>query len=182
MLYLIRHSGVTPKPELPGPQWHLSPEGRTAAETLAAEPYWSELRGMHTSVEPKAIATAQRIAAPNDLPIRIERELREVEGRVWVESGYETLVRGYLGGESPDGWEPLDQARARVRGCIDGIVERHNGLHVGIVSHGIVLTLYVSDVLGLSSSEAVELWGSIRFPDVAMFDPEAKRFEQEFGS
>ena len=182
MLYLIRHSAVIPEPGLTGPQWHLSPEGRSAVEELAAEPYWSELRGIHTSVEPKAVATAQRLAAPNELPIRIERDLKEVEGRVWVESGYEELVRAYLSGEPPEGWEPIDEARERVRNCIDGIAGRHTGLNVGIVSHGIVLTLYLSDVLGLSSSEAIELWSSIRFPDVAVFDPEAKRFEREFGS
>ncbi len=181
MLYLIRHSIVAPKPELPGPQWHLSPEGRAAAEELAAEPHWSGLHDIHTSVEPKAVATAQRIAALNELPIRIERDLREVGGRAWVESGYEALVRAYLSGEPPAGWEPVEKARARVRNCIDGIVERHTGLNVGIVSHGIVLTLYVSDVLGLGAGEAIALWESIRFRDVAMFDHEAKRFEQEFG-
>lgn len=181
MLYLIRHAMVTPKPELPGPQWHLSPEGRSAAEQLAEAPYWRELRGIHTSAEPKAVGTAQRIAAPHELPIRIEPDLREVEGRAWVASGYPDLVRAYLGGDSPEGWEPLDDARARVRACIDDIVARHTGLNVGIVSHGIVLTLYLSDVLGLSPQESTALWESIAFPDVAIFDPDKKRFEREFG-
>ncbi len=182
LLYLIRHSAVAPDPNQPGPQWRLSPEGREAADALAREPFWKELRGIHTSVELKAVATAQRIAAPNELPIRIERDLREVEGRTWVESGYADLVRGYLAGDPPDGWEPLDAARSRVRACIDSIVNRHADLSVGIVSHGIVLTLYLADVLSLDADAAIELWGSIRFPDVAIFDQANGRFEREFGS
>ena len=182
LLYLIRHSTVEPEANLPGAQWRLSPEGRQAADALAREPFWKELRSIHTSVELKAVATAQRIAAPNELPIRFEHDLREVEGRAWVESGYVELVRDYLAGEPPDGWEPPDAARTRVRGCIDGIVERHPDLNVGIVSHGIVLTLYLADVLSLDANRTIELWESIRFPDVAIFDPQQKRFEREFGS
>ncbi len=179
-VYLIRHAAVTPRPDLPGSRWYLSPDGRAAAEKLGEEPYWGELRGIHTSVEPKAVATAQRIAAANELPIRIERDLREVQGRAWVETGYAEQVHAYLSGNTPEGWEPLDDARARVLGCIDGIVGRHTDLSVGIVSHGIVLTLYLSDVMELSLEEAIALWESIRFPDVAVFDPEATRFEREF--
>ena len=181
LIYLVRHAAVTPRPEVPGPRWHLSPDGRVAAEKLGEEPYWADVRGLHTSVEPKAVATAQRIAAPNELPIRIEPELREVEGRSWVETGYADQVHAYLSGDTPDGWEPIDAARARIRSCIDGIVAKHAALSVGIVSHGIVLTLYVSDVMDLSSEEAVALWENIRLPDVAIFDPNAKRFEREYG-
>ncbi len=180
-VYLIRHAAVTPRPNLPGSRWHLSPDGRAAAEKLGEEPYWGELRGIHTSVEPKAVATAQRIAAANELPIRIERDLREVQGRAWVETGYAEQVHAYLSGNLPEGWEPIDEARARVRGCIDGIVARHTDLSVGIVLHGIVLTLYLSGVMELSPEEAIALWESIRFPDVAVFDPAKKRFEREFG-
>ncbi|MCH7697383.1 MAG: histidine phosphatase family protein [Chloroflexi bacterium] len=180
-VYLIRHAAVTPRPDLPGSRWYLSPDGRAAAEKLGEEPYWGELRGIHTSVEPKAVATAQRIAAANELPIRIERDLREVQGRAWVETGYAEQVHAYLSGNTPEGWEPLDDARARVRSCIDGIVGRHTDLSFGIISHGIVLTLYLSDVMELGPEEATSLWKSIRFPDVAVFDPAKKRFEREFG-
>lgn len=181
LVYLVRHAAVTPRPEIPGPQWHLSPDGRVAAEKLGEEPHWANVHGIHTSVEPKAVATAQRITAPNELPIRIERDLREVEGRAWVETGYAEQVHAYLSGDPPDGWEPIDHAQARMRNCIDGIVAKQADLNVGIVSHGIVLTLYVSDVMGLSPQEAIVLWESIRFPDVAIFDPAKKRFEREFG-
>ncbi len=182
MLYLVRHAAVTPRPEEPGALWHLSPEGRAAAEQLGAEAYWSDVSMIYTSDEPKAVATAQRLAAPNDLPIRIERYLREVEGRAWVDSGYAEQVHAYLSGDGPKGWEPIDEARSRMRDAIDAIDGRHADKDVGVVSHGIVLALYLSDVVGLSTTQAIELWEGIRFPDVAIFNPTEDSFEREFGA
>jgi broad specificity phosphatase PhoE len=180
-LYLVRHSAVTVRPERPAPQWHLSPEGRAAADRLAEQPYWAGMRGLHTSPEPKAVATAQRIAARHGLPLRIERDLREVERRVWVDSGYREQVRRYLAAEQIDGWEPRDAARDRVRACIDALAGRHAGLEAGIVSHGLVLTLYLAGLLSLDGAAAYELWGRIRFPDMAVVDAEARRVERTFG-
>ena len=180
-LHLVRHAAVTVRPNAPGPQWHLSPEGRAAAETLGEEPHWAELRGLHTSPEPKAVATAQRLAARHELSIGLEQDLREVENRGWVGEGYEDQVRRYLAGETIASWEPRDAALRRVRACIDGIVERHQGLEVGVVSHGLVLTLYLTDLLGLAAAASHERWASIRFPDVAVVDPEARQLEREFG-
>lgn len=180
-LHLVRHAAVTVRPNAAGPQWHLSPEGRAAAEALAEEPYWAELRGIHTSPEPKAVATAQRIAARHELSIRIEQDLREVENRGWVAEGYDDQVRRYLAGETIDSWERRDAALRRVRACIDGIAERHQGLEVGVVSHGLVLTLYLTDLLGLAAAASHELWAGMRFPDVAVVDPEARQLERAFG-
>ncbi len=160
--------------------WHLSPEGRTAADALANETFWANVRGIHSSPEPKAAGTAQRIAARHGLPIRIEPELREVE-RPRMEESYADAVRRYLAGESLDGWEAHDTALSRVRSCIDRIVARHQGLEVSIVSHGLALTLYVSDLLGLDAGASYELWARIRFPDVAIVEPEGRRMERSFG-
>jgi broad specificity phosphatase PhoE len=181
MLYLVRHAAVEARPDVPGPRWYLSSEGRAGAEALAKESYWAEVQGIHTSCEPKAVGTTQRIAAPNELPIRVEHDLREVEGRSWVDIGYADQVHAYLSGDTPPGWEPLDAAQSRLTACIDGIVERHQDLNVGIVSHGIVLTLYLSGKMALSTNDAIALWESISFPDIAVFDPEKRSLVKEFG-
>lgn len=182
-LYLVRHADVTTRPELPGRLWHLSPEGRRQAEELGRQPSWSGVQGLHTSSEPKALATAQRIAAANELPIRIERDLREVEGRAFVDRDtYLEQARRYLAGEPVEGWEPREPALARMRGCIERIVARHRDMDVGIVSHGLVLTLYVGEVLDLDTTAAHELWSRMRFPDVGVLDPNARRLERDFGA
>lgn len=180
-LYLVRHAGVTARPGQPAPGWHLSTEGRAAAEALADEPYWAGLPALHSSPEAKAVGTAQRIAARHGLPIRIEQDLREVENRVWVNQGYREQARRYLEGDAVHGWEPREVALGRVRACIDGIVARHREQAIAVVSHGLVLTLYLADLLGLGGAASYELWARIRFPDIAVVDPEARRLEREFG-
>ncbi|MEX2158809.1 MAG: histidine phosphatase family protein [Dehalococcoidia bacterium] len=177
-LYLVRHAAVVVRPETSSRHWHLSPEGRAAAEALAREPYWPSIALVYSSAEVKAIATAQRIAAPHELAIRIERALGEVE-RPWTNAVYEDLVRRYLAGEPVEGWEPRDAALGRVRSCIDAIVTI--GEDAAVVSHGLALTLYVSDLLDLDADASYELWRSIRFPDVAIVDPQARRAEKAFG-
>jgi broad specificity phosphatase PhoE len=169
-LHLVRHAAVTVRPERPGAEWHLSPEGRSAAEELAALPDWASVAAVYCSPEPKAVATAQRIAARHGLRIAFDPDLREVEGRAWVDEGYADLVRRYLAGEPAGGWEPRDEAARRVRACIDAIAARHDGEDAAVVSHGLALTLYLSRVTGLDGGGAFELWRSIAFPDRAVVE------------
>lgn len=181
-LYLVRHAAVAFRPELPAHAWRLSAEGRSAAEALGRREFWAEVRGIHSSPEPKAVATAQRIAAPHGLRMRIERDLREVEGRPWLDEGYEDAVRHYFAGEPVEGWEPRDEASSRIVACIDRIVSRHEVADVGVVSHGLVLTLYLSGLLGLDEAKTFELWSGIGLPDVAAVEPGERRLVRGFGS
>jgi broad specificity phosphatase PhoE len=178
-LYLVRHGAVTVREEQPSAQWHLSAEGRAAVESLAGEPFWASLAIVYSSPEPKAVATAQRLAGPHKLALRIERDLREVE-RPWVAEGYEDVARRYLDGEAIAGWEARADALDRVRKCIDGIVAQ--GEDTAVVSHGLALTLYLQDMLDLDAEASNALWRSIRFPDVAIVDPQARTLEREFGA
>ncbi len=178
-LYLVRHAAVTIRPDRPSRDWHLSPQGRAAALTLAREAYWADVSVIYTSTEPKAIATGQRVAAANGLPLRIRRDLREVE-RLWSEGDYAELARRYLRGETLPGWEPPGLVRTRMRASVDGIVGRNPG-DAAAVSHGLAIALYVSELLALDSDAAVDLWARLRFPDVALIDPERRLVEREFG-
>lgn len=180
-LYLVRHAApAVGGPESPAVHWHLSPEGRAAADALAGAPYWSELSVLYTSPEPKALGTAQRIAARHGLPIRVERDLREVEGRSWANEGYEDLARRYLAGEDV-GWEAKAAVLTRVRSCIDRIVKRGEGSDAAVVSHGLALTVLLADRLALDGSAAHELWSRMRLPDVAVLDTETGTLAREFG-
>ena len=179
-LYLVRHAAVVVRPEQPSNQWHLSPEGRAAAESLAAEPAgWATLARLYSSSEPKAIATAQRIAMRNGLSITIEATLREVE-RPWSGGDYRALARSYLGGEPIDGWEPCDVATARIRRAIETIASSHGEAGVGLVSHGLILSLYVAGLFGLDGPATAELWEGIGFPDYAIVDPKARTLVRPF--
>ncbi len=180
-LLLVRHAMPTIRPDAPGADWRLSPKGRAGAAALAEEPYWADLSVIHTSSEPKAIGTAQRIAAHHGLRILIEDGLREVGGRPWTGEGYSELGRRYLAGEPVGQWEPAEAALARVRDCIDGIVARSEGSDAALVSHGLALTLYLADLLGLDADASFVVWSGMRLPDVAIIDPAARRVARQFG-
>jgi broad specificity phosphatase PhoE len=179
-VYLVRHAAVTMRPEQPIAHWHLSPEGRAAAEAMGAEPFWAEVEAIATSTEPKAVGTAQRIAAPHGLPLRIEPDLREVH-RSWAGEGYRELVRRYFAGEALEGWEPRQQASARVRACIEGVVRANSGRDVAVVSHGLALTLYLEGLLDMDAGAAFDVWSGLGFPDVAVVDPEGRAMVRGFG-
>jgi broad specificity phosphatase PhoE len=178
-LYLARHAAVVPRPDQPAASWHLSPAGRSAAEALAAANSWPALARLYSSAEPKAIATAQRIAARNGLPLSIEPRLCEVE-RPWTEDDYRELAHHYLRGEAVEGWEERSAASKRIDGAVRDVVAAHGAADVGIVSHGLVLSLYLAGVLGLDGPATVDLWEGIDFADYAILDPSARRLLQPF--
>jgi broad specificity phosphatase PhoE len=178
-LYLVRHAAVAVREDRPSSQWYLSAEGRAAAEALGGEPYWAEAHSLHCSSEPKAAGTAQRIAAPHGLPVYIEPDMREVE-RPWVSEGYRDLVRRYLAGEAVAGWEWRAAALERARRCVAKVIAGAGGRDAAIVSHGMLLTLYLSDLLDLDSHAAYDQWDQIGFPDVAVVEPEARRLVRDW--
>ena len=178
-LYLVRHAAVVIRPEHPSCQWHLSPEGRAAAESLAAEDGWATLARLYSSPEPKAIATAQRIAMRNALPLSIEPALGEVE-RPWVEGDYRAVARGYLHGAPIEGWEPREAATVRIHDAIEAIMAAHGGADIGFVSHGLALALYLEWFLGLDGPATAQLWNGIGFPDYAVVDVKARELIRPF--
>jgi broad specificity phosphatase PhoE len=164
-LYLVRHAAVTVRPTKPSAQWHLSAEGRAAAEALAEDDQWASVAVVYCSTEPKAIGTAQRIAWRHGLRLQIEHDLHEVE-RPWTEGDYRALVQRYFAGDSLDGWEPRGDALVRVRVAIGAIASMSE--NAAIVSHGLALMLYVSEIEGLDGRQTFEMWSGISFPDVAV--------------
>lgn len=180
-LYLVRHAEVVVRPSLPASQWLLSATGVAAAGALAAKEWWAELDGLYASPEPKALGTAEPVAARHGLPISPEPRLREVERTGWAGEQHGELARRYLEGEAVDGWERREAALSRVRGCIDGVAAKHRGSSAGVVSHGLALTLYLAGLLGLDAYAAHELWARMRFPDVAIVDPQTGHVFREFG-
>ncbi len=60
-------------------------------------------------------------------------------------------------------------------------MQRHAGRDVAVVSHGLALTVYLAGLLDLDAAAAYELWSGIRFPDLAIVDPQARRLEKAFG-
>ena len=143
---LVRHAAVDVDIARRACGWPLSQRGRADAARLAAWSRWQDVTTVVSSDEPKALATAEPIAAAAGVPLLTDAALREVDrGATPVVGGeaYAALVRGYLGGGNVLGWEPRGDALARVWHA----VLRADGAATGtpaVVSHGLLLSVYLN--------------------------------------
>ena len=148
MLYLVRHVPVDVDETVPPPEWRPSREGLRLARRLGGAVVWRRLAAVASSPEPKARATAEPIARTARVPLRVERDLREVERPgtpITGRDAYVERVRDFFANPATSvcGWEPGCRAAARFERCVDALVADAAG-DVCIVAHGLVLSLYVA--------------------------------------
>lgn len=170
-IIFFRHSLPSIDPAIPACEWHLSEEGRQRCYRLAAQ-----LPGFHpqiiiSSLEPKAIETAQIVAERLDLPYETAQDLHE---HVRVGENYSTVedfeasVKVFF--EQPHhlvfGSETADQAHCRFAQAITDVNEKYPGHNpIVIVSHGTVISLFVSRVYGI---DPFNLWKALKLPCIVI--------------
>jgi broad specificity phosphatase PhoE len=173
-LVLIRHAQVTVDPRVPVDQWRLSEEGVKAAAALLRDPALAEVQLFYTSPEPKAVATAAAISGPQPL-IQVP-DLRELDrtaaGWLRTEAAYMAMVAEIFRhpDESIRGCEPAVLAQQRIVRAIDTLVAARPGCTLAIVSHGIVLALYMCHLKRIMMPDPA-VWRRIGVPDLALIDP-----------
>jgi broad specificity phosphatase PhoE len=178
-LVLIRHAQSLPDYDVPADRWRLSPGGREQALALAREPFWRQIRTLHSSDEPKAVQTAEPAARRHGLSLRAVPALREVRRPAGRLPGWEEAVRDYLTGtRGPESWESCAEADWRMAAAVARILSEHPAGDVAIVSHGTVLALYACRLLGLEDRFA--FWTTIPFAGWARVDPAARRLIRGF--
>jgi broad specificity phosphatase PhoE len=157
MLWFVRHAAVDLDLARPAATWQLTDEGRADAEEIAER--LSPVRRVLSSPEPKAVGTAEPIAARSGVEVELDPRLREVrrEANLPDYAAHRESVRRYLEGEAIDGWEPAAEARARFADALDGLDD------TVVVTHATVLSLF----LGYS----FERWNRIALPDVIEWRP-----------
>ena len=148
---------------MPSQEWRLSEEGRRRCGPLAERVAAYQPQVLVSSPEPKARETAELIAEPLGLDVKLEDGLRETARRTvgWLprhqlELGIKALF------DRPDqivfGEESANAALNRFEAAVDGLPER-----AVVVTHGTVLSLYVAAKTG---RDPFELWRSLELPDV----------------
>jgi broad specificity phosphatase PhoE len=183
-LVLIRHAQVVVDPAESADQWQLTPEGEADAATLRKGPEIASARRFFSSPEPKALATAAKVASGR--PVIAVHDLRELDRRAagWFgDSGaYASMVEQILEqpGVSILGCETAAHAQSRIVRAVGNLARRNPDEPIAVVSHGIVLALYVSWLRGQRIAD-VEAWRRMRFPDVAVIDPALGRVLRDFG-
>jgi broad specificity phosphatase PhoE len=134
-IWLVRHGDCyEDMPEGTDPP--LSRLGRTQAERLAKRVRRFGVAAVYSSPYRRAVETAQIIGEEvHEDPrlVEIELELGEAGDLQFKESAASVVER--------------------MRSVIDDIVEAHPGQHVGVVTHGVALMAYITDVLRLEPGQ-----------------------------
>ena len=159
-LVLVRHSQPEIEPNRPASAWKLSEVGRRRAELLAARLRDFSPAAVWASKEPKAVETAEIVAATFGVPVRtadgLEEHHRDGVPYFPTEEEFEAAVEQLF--DKPDelvlGTETADQALRRFTAAIDRIVVAGHADNI-VVTHGTVMTLYAASVAGV---EPAGLW------------------------
>jgi broad specificity phosphatase PhoE len=116
-----------------------------------------------SSLEPKALETAEAFG----LPVELDSRLREhVRGGVPHFDDPEEFERAVAAGfarphEAVFGDESFDAAHERFAAAVDDARARHSG-RLAVVAHGTVIALYAARALG---ADPLALWRSLGLPD-----------------
>jgi broad specificity phosphatase PhoE len=183
-LVLIRHAAVQAEADRPASQWALSASGVVAARGLADLPAVGGVAVFASSPERKAVATA--VAAARGRPVVEVPGLAELDrsavGWLGSQDEYVELVRAIFAQPLARvrGCEPAAVAVRRFSGAVDDLRGQHPATRLAVVSHGLVLALYIAELRGQAQASLAE-WQRIALPDVAVVDSERAMVVQDFG-
>lgn len=139
------------------PGVHLNDEGRQQAEALAQRLTKADLKAIYSSPLERTMETAEIIARPHDLPLRIREGIGEARYGEWTGEKIEDLAKTDLwpvvqfhpsGARFPGG-EALREMQARAVGEIDAICIDHPEDMVAVISHSDVIKAIIAHYAGM---------------------------------
>lgn len=160
-LLLVRHAvnDWVGKNRLAGwtPGVHLNDEGRREAEALARRLAGVELKAIYSSPLERTVETAEIIAQPHGIPIRIREGIGEARYGEWTGQKLEDLsktdlwpvIQFHPSGARFPGGEALREMQARAVAEIDAICENHREDVVAVVSHADVIKAIIAHYVGM---------------------------------
>lgn len=171
-LILVKHSVPDIQADRPANAWKLSEEGRFRAHRLAEQLEDYEPQVIVSSDEPKAKETADILGAHLQLPVRILSDLHEHDRSnvpFLSNDAFQSSVHEFFQkpGELVFGAETADQAYTRFYRAVHLILNEHRDKTTLIVTHGAVLSLFVSRLTG---SSALEIWNQLGLPSFVALD------------
>ena len=181
-LYLFRHSRTIIEPEVPTPQWVLSTEGVKRAQSLSENANMRPIEVFYSSLQNKALETTVIFAKPQRVPIKTHAGLAELTSitNAFLPHYEETVQHLYAGTITTiHNGESFQEGLNRFHRTIEQIVRSEAGHdHIGIVTHGVILSLFAAQYAGVSASD---LHHRIAMPDMAILDWETHEFLHFFG-
>lgn len=165
-LILVKHSLPEIDPSVPAKEWRLSCEGRRRARKLGERLDRYSLDLFVSSAEPKAIETAEIASDCLKIPTEIVEGLHEherVNAGFLKRERFEQSIREFY--EQPAdqvfGEETADTAYNRFANAVHRLTDRPPKENIAIVTHGTVLSLFVSRN---SDLEPFALWKKLGLP------------------
>jgi len=148
LLYLIRHARSQMMGDAPA-RWPLSIHGQRQAGVLARQDLWREVEFIFSSPEPKALQTAEPAARRWGIRLEIVDCLHELR-RPRLVPDYRKVVARLLADRQVcvAGMESADQAAKRITRCLEALAAAHPEKTLAVVSHRLVLTLFLARLEG----------------------------------
>lgn len=166
ILVLVKHAMPVLAPSVPARQWLLGDDGRRQSHALARSLAHVRSTLVLSSVEPKAKATAEIVAADLGRTARVVPGLHEHERDNVGWLGDDELTRAaerFFA--NPDrvvfGLESASAARHRFAGAVDGLLADHPDQNLIVVAHGTVISLFTAERAGM---DAFGLWRRLTCP------------------
>jgi broad specificity phosphatase PhoE len=171
-LILVKHSVPEIEADRPASTWKLSQDGQLRAKQLAEELVGFAPEAIVSSNEPKAKETADILARQLRLNVQILPDLHEHDRSnvpYLSHDNFQASIRNFF--QKPDelvfGRETADQAHTRFYRAVHTVLSEYSGKTVVIVTHGTVISLFVSRLTGSSD---LELWSMLGLPSFIAMD------------
>jgi probable phosphoglycerate mutase len=139
------------------PGVHLNDEGRRQAAALATRLSILPIEAIYASPLERTVETAQAIAGPRGLPLRIVEGLGEVKYGEWQGAELKELykhelwpgVQFYPSGTRFPGGETLGEAQVRMVATLDALRVQHPKGIIAVVSHCDIIKLALAYYIGI---------------------------------
>lgn len=169
-LVLVRHSVPAIDPNLPPSEWHLSREGKERTRKLSSSLAPFKFSTIYSSIERKAVETADILAETAGVPSRSFDGLHEHEryGVKWsTQERFEKQVAAFF--ERTDelvfGGETGDQARSRFANALHTLRDHPQEEDLVVVTHGTVMTLFIASY---NDIDPFKFWRSLKLPSIVV--------------
>lgn len=166
-LILVRHANSLVQPDVPAHLWGLSSLGEERSYGLAGRLADFHLARVITSKEPKAIETGRILAQSFRIECKQVAGIEEhhrigVPFHSQIDQFYFQMARFFRNPQSlVYGDETAEKALQRFTTTIEYLIERYSTGNLCVVSHGTVITLFISY---LTDVEPFGFWKRLGMP------------------
>ncbi len=139
------------------PGVHLNEAGRSQVQALSERLGTLPIAAIYSSPLERTLETAQAIAAPRDLTIKVVEDLGEVRYGEWTGGELKELsqhelwpgVQFYPSGTRFPGGETLLEVQTRAVAALDALRVQHAQQIFAVVSHADLIKLVISHYIGM---------------------------------